>query len=107
MPLAESKAHSVWLRYGLIIGLVGSLLGGLLSYTIVRNINPIHEWLGSAFNVVVWDPKVYYFSEIPNKVDPTTMAIVLAGGVLASALGALVPSLRAAFMDPVRALRYE
>ncbi len=97
----------LWLRYGLIIGVVGSILGGLLSYVIVSNINPIHEWLGSAFGVVVWDPEVYYFSEIPNHMDMGTMAIVLIAGVFASALGALVPSLRAAFMDPVRALRYE
>ncbi len=97
----------LWLRYGLVIGVVGSILGGLLSYAIVRNINPIHEWLGSVLGIVVWDPKVYYFSEIPNRMDPGTMGIVLLGGVFASALGALVPSLRAAFMDPVRALRYE
>lgn len=97
----------LWLRYGLAIGVVGSILGGLLSLAIVRNINPIHEWLGSALGITVWDPKVYYFSEIPSKVDPGAMAMVLVGGVIAAGVGALVPSVRAAFMDPVRALRHE
>lgn len=55
----------------------------------------------------VWDPKVYYFTQIPNKVDPVHAAIVLGAGVGFSVLGALVPAVRAARMDPVRALRFE
>ena len=97
----------LWLRYGAAIGVVGSILGGLLAYTIVWNINPIHEWLGSALGIKVWDPAVYYFTEIPNTVETPKAAIVLISGVLSSLLGALVPALRAAWMDPVRALRFE
>jgi ABC-type antimicrobial peptide transport system permease subunit len=33
--------------------------------------------------------------------------MVLAGGVLASVVGALVPAIKAANMDPVKALRFE
>jgi len=97
----------LWLRYGAAIGVVGALFGGLLAYTIVWNINPIHEWLGSALGIKVWDPAVYYFTEIPNTVETPKAAIVLIGGVLSSLLGALVPAVRAASMDPVRALRFE
>jgi len=97
----------VWLWYGLAIGLVGSILGGVLAYTIVTNINPIHEWMGRALNITIWDPQIYYFSEIPSKMDPVKMAYVLAGGLVSSVLGALIPAIRAAWMDPVRALRFE
>jgi lipoprotein-releasing system permease protein len=97
----------LWLRYGLVIGVIGACLGGSLAYLIVTNINPIHEWLGSAFGIQVWDPRVYYFSVIPNRVDPVRAAIVLAAGVGFSVLGALLPAIRAARMDPVRALRFE
>jgi lipoprotein-releasing system permease protein len=97
----------LWLRYGLAIGVIGSLMGGSLAYVIVTNINPIHEWLGAQFGVQVWDPKVYYFSEIPNRVEPMRAALVLAAGVGFSVLGAVIPAVRAARMDPVRALRFE
>ncbi len=97
----------LFLRYGLAIGCTGAALGAGLAFLIVHNINPIHEWLGSALGIYVWDPKVYYFDTIPNTVDPLRAAIVFGGGVLSSALGAIVPAARAAFMDPVQALRFE
>lgn len=107
--LGASKAGVawLWLRYGLAIGLIGSILGGIAAHLIVWNINPIHEWLGRAFGLTIWDPEVYYFTEIPHHVEPWKAAVVLAGGLIFSVLGALIPAVRAASMDPVRALRFE
>ncbi len=97
----------LWLAYGLAIGVVGSLLGGIAAILIVTNINPIHEWLGHQFGLVVWDPQIYYFTQIPNHINQTHAAIVLIGGILSSVFGALIPALKAAHMDPVRSLRFE
>jgi lipoprotein-releasing system permease protein len=97
----------VWLGYGVVIGVVGALLGLGVGTLIIRNINPIHEWLGSALGLTIWDPRIYYFTEIPNALNVSKAAIVCLGGVACSVLGALIPSWRAARMDPVRALRFE
>lgn len=107
--IGASRAGVAWLflRYGLTIGVLGSALGGVIALLIVTNINPIHEWLGTALGIYVWDPSVYYFTKIPSEVDPGKAALVLAGGVVFSVLGALAPAVKAAHMDPVRALRFE
>jgi len=97
----------IFIRYGLAIGVTGSLLGGVAAHLIVWNINPIHDWLGRALGLYVWDPSVYYFTVIPNDVDPMKAAIVLIGGVVFSVAGAIAPAVKAANMDPVRALRWE
>ncbi|MEM8834982.1 MAG: FtsX-like permease family protein [Planctomycetota bacterium] len=97
----------LFLRYGLAIGVVGSVCGLALAIVIVDNINPIHEWLGRALGIVVWDPATYYFTEIPARVVPWQALAVAAGGMCSALLGALIPAIRAATMDPVRALRFE
>jgi lipoprotein-releasing system permease protein len=98
---------SIWLTYGLLIGIVGAALGTGMAYLIVTNINEIHEWMGRALGLQIWDPSIYYFITIPHKVNPTHAWIVVTGGLTASVLGALWPALRAANMDPVQALRFE
>lgn len=97
----------LWIRYGLAIGLCGSVFGVAIASLIVHYINPIHEQLGKQLNLVIWDPSIYYFNEIPNDIDPHKAIIVFVAGVLSCGIGAVIPALRAAYLDPVQALRFE
>jgi lipoprotein-releasing system permease protein len=98
----------LWVRYGLAIGAVGAALGGSAGFLIVHYINPIHEWMGRSFlHITIWDPKIYYFITIPNKVDRWQAAEVMVGFTLSCAVGALIPAWRAAVLHPVKALRFE
>jgi lipoprotein-releasing system permease protein len=103
----SSGVAGIFLGYGAAIGIVGAGLGFTLGYLVVHNINTIHDWLGKALGVVVWDPEVYAFDTIPNTMDPQSVAVIISVAVIASILGALVPAVRAANMHPVEALRWE
>jgi lipoprotein-releasing system permease protein len=107
MGASRTGVATVWLAYGLSIGVVGSLLGGALAYAVVTNINPIHDWMGEVLRIQIWDPRIYYFTEIPSRVEGDKAMIVMIGGALSSVVGAMIPALRAAFLHPVKALRFE
>lgn len=107
--VGASRLGITWLflRYGTALGVVGVAIGAALACTIVWNINPIHHFLGEEFGIVIWDPKVYIFDEVPHTVNPYFAAIIMVAGVLFAIVGALIPAIRAATIDPVTALRYE
>ena len=98
---------SIFLSYGLLLGLVGSgagLAGGLL---FVSRINEIATVIEKLTGQEVFDPTVYYFTEIPTEVYPLTIVWVMVGAIAIAALASVLPALRAARMHPVQALRFE
>lgn len=98
---------SIFLSYGLLLGFVGSgagLIGGLL---FVRHINQIAALIEKLTGQEVFDPTVYYFTEIPTIVEPLTLAWVMAGAVGIAVIASVLPAIRAARMHPVNALRFE
>jgi lipoprotein-releasing system permease protein len=97
----------IFLGYGTAIGIVGGLAGLGVAYLIVKNINEIHTWMGEILQLKIWDPEVYAFDVIPNTMDPKTVIIIVGVAIVSSVLGALLPAIRAARMNPVEALRWE
>jgi lipoprotein-releasing system permease protein len=104
---SSAGVAGIFLGYGLAIGIVGAGLGLLVAYVIVKNINEIHTFLGERLGLVMWNPEVYAFDIIPNTMDPTEVFWIMVIAVISSVLGALVPAIRAAQMEPVEALRWE
>jgi lipoprotein-releasing system permease protein len=97
----------IFLGYGLAIGIVGASLGILVSYLLVSNINLIHSKLGDVLGIQIWNPEVYLFDQIPNEMNPREVIVIALCALVASVLGAVVPAVRAAKMNPVEALRWE
>ena len=98
---------ALFLGYGLVIGVVGSGLGVVIAYFFVRYINELHAWLGQVTGLQMWSPKTYQFDRIPSKMELTTVVWTVGVALVAAVLGALLPAVRAAGMNPVDSLRYE
>jgi lipoprotein-releasing system permease protein len=97
----------IFLSYGLLLGLVGTIFGNLLGLALAHNINTVERFLAGRTGHSLFDSSVYYFNEIPIDVQPYAVLLVNLGAVAIAVMFSVLPALRAALLHPVQALRYE
>jgi lipoprotein-releasing system permease protein len=94
---SDRSVMLVFAIQGLLIGIVGTGLGvstGLLAC-----------WFGKAYGIPL-NPDVYYIDRMPVHVDPTSVLITAAAGVLISMAATFYPALVAARVRPAAGMRH-
>ena len=98
---------TIFMSYGLALGIVGSGVGVLLGLLFVWNINWIEGALTWATGRKVFDERIYYFPEIPTDIQPMMVFWVAMGAMAIAVMASILPARRASRLHPVEALRYE
>jgi lipoprotein-releasing system permease protein len=98
---------AIFLSYGFLLAVVGSVLGTAGGIAITHYINDIEYWLSQATGRSLFPKDIYYFDKIPTNIEPWSVAIVNVVAIGIAVVFSVLPALRAAMLHPVRALRYE
>lgn len=98
---------SIFLAYGLSLGIVGAGVGVAIGLLFVHYIDEIAQGLSRLTGQPVFDPSIYFFQNIPTVVEPFTVTWICGGAMLIAVLASILPARRAARLQPVEALRYE
>ena len=104
---SSNGVMSIFVSYGIGLGVVGSTAGVVIGLIFVTYINQIEDALSWITGRKVFDEKIYYFYEIPTNVNPLMVTSVALGAITIAVLASILPARRAARLHPVRALRFE
>jgi len=99
MGLKRAAIRRVFLTQGILVGLTGTTLGVVLGLV-----------LGSTVNrgqLIPIDPSIYFIDHLPVRTQPLDVLLVIAASLVIATLAPLYPSMQAARLDPVTAIRYE
>jgi len=97
----------IFMLSGASIGFLGTLAGLVLGVEFANHIEQIRQVVQAIIGVDLFSAEIYFLTQIPARVDPYEVGMVVAISFGLSFLATLYPSWRAARLDPVEALRYE
>jgi lipoprotein-releasing system permease protein len=106
MGATQGSIMRVFMMAGASIGILATLTGVALGTLFCLNIEGI-QWVVEKVFGPVFSADVYFLSNIPAKVEWHEVLVIGLFAAIASIIATLPPSLRAAKLDPVEALRNE
>lgn len=99
MGATPDTIQRVFRFQGLIIGCVGTLIGGVLGITI--------SWFLNHYQMIKLEAEIYSIPYVPFHVRGWDVALISATSMLISYLATIYPAKNASKLDPVEVLRYE
>jgi lipoprotein-releasing system permease protein len=107
MGAGSGAIMRIFFMTGAAIGTVGTFAGVLLGVIVCLNIESIRQFFSWLSGTVLFDPELYFLSQLPAEMSfSETFSVVMMALVL-SFLATIFPAWRASKLDPVQALRYE
>jgi lipoprotein-releasing system permease protein len=107
MGARASGIMVIFMAHGIGLAAVGISIGAAIGVTLGLNISRVTAFIENVFGAKLFDPSVYFISELPSDLQwPDVGAVVLAS-LLLSILATLYPAWRATRIAPAEVLRYE
>jgi ABC-type lipoprotein release transport system permease subunit len=103
--IASRDVIELFLGFAFLVAVCGSAIGTAGGVLFLTKINHIERWLCEHYGFQLWNRAIYAIDEIPNKVEFDTITVIIISAILASLVGALIPSWQAARLKPVETLQ--
>ena len=99
MGASSARVMRVFMMMGVLIGVVGTVLGGGLGLAIC--------YVADKYRLIHIPMDVYQIAYVPFVIVPRDFAIVIVSAIVICFVATIYPSRQASKLDPVQALRFE
>ena len=103
--LSNSSLMKIFMSIGLLIGLIGTSLGGLLGVVFSINISSIQNILEKLFKTDLFAKEIYYLSTLPSRLDQIEVLYVVLISLIISLFATVFPAYRSSLIDPIKSLK--
>ncbi|MGS2718722.1 lipoprotein-releasing ABC transporter permease subunit [Eionea flava] len=107
LGMTTKQVMSVFIIQGSVVGIVGIVVGTLLGCLLALTISDVIAFVESLLGIYIFDPNVYFISQIPSELRGGDILLIGLSGISMSIMATLYPAYCAAQVAPAEVLRYE
>ena len=107
LGISKKSITKVFFLTGFTIGFLATITGVTIGILFSHYIEEIRILITSIFNIKLFPEEIYFLSQIPSEINLGYIFIISIFSLLITFFATIFPSLKAANLDPVKALKYE
>ena len=107
LGISKNSIARIFFLIGFTIGLLATITGVIMGVLFSYYIEEIRILITSIFNISLFPEEIYFLSQMPSEINLTYILIVSFFSLLITFFATIFPSISAAKLDPVQALKYE
>ena len=107
LGISKNSIAKVFFLTGFTIGLLATITGVTIGILFSYYIEEIRVLITSIFNIRLFPEEIYFLSQMPSEINFGYILVISLFSLLITFLATIFPSLSAAKLDPIMALKYE
>ena len=107
LGISKNSIAKIFFLTGFTIGLLATILGVIIGILFSYYIEEVRVLITTIFNIKLFPEEIYFLSQMPSEINLSYISIISFFSLLITFLATIFPSLSAAKLDPIKALKYE